>query len=80
MAIKRVNIYDAKSSLSKLIADLEKKGTTIVICRHGKPVADLVAHRSKPQSLRQHPKLKGAKFHSDPCQGVSESDWPEILR
>lgn len=35
-----VNVYEAKSSLSRLIAAAEA-GETILIARHGKPVAQL---------------------------------------
>jgi len=39
-----VNIFKAKSTLSKLIADLESKAVReVVIARHGRPVAKLVA-------------------------------------
>ena len=39
-----INIFEAKSTLSKLIADLESKTRTeVVIARHGRPVARLVA-------------------------------------
>jgi prevent-host-death family protein len=38
-----VNIHDAKSHLSQLLARVEK-GETITIARAGKPVADLVPH------------------------------------
>jgi prevent-host-death family protein len=38
-----VNIHDAKSHLSQLLARVEN-GETITIARAGKPVADLVPH------------------------------------
>jgi prevent-host-death family protein len=38
-----VNIHDAKTHLSHLLARVEK-GETITIARAGKPVADLVPH------------------------------------
>lgn len=39
-----VNIHDAKTHLSQLLARVED-GETITIARAGKPVADLVRHR-----------------------------------
>jgi antitoxin (DNA-binding transcriptional repressor) of toxin-antitoxin stability system len=39
-AMATVNVYEAKSSLSRLIAAAEA-GETIVIARNGKPVAQL---------------------------------------
>jgi prevent-host-death family protein len=41
MMIRQVNVYEAKTQLSKLLAQVEA-GDEIVIARHGKPVARLV--------------------------------------
>jgi prevent-host-death family protein len=43
MAIQ-VNIHEAKTQLSKLLAQVEE-GEQVVIARNGKPVADLTAHK-----------------------------------
>jgi prevent-host-death family protein len=43
-----VNIHDAKTNLSKLLARVEN-GETIVIARAGKPVAELSAVRPRPE-------------------------------
>lgn len=39
-----VNVHEAKSSLSRLLEQVER-GEHVVIARAGKPVADLVPHR-----------------------------------
>lgn len=39
-----VNIYDAKTNFSKLIARVEK-GETVVVAKNGTPVADLTPHQ-----------------------------------
>lgn len=39
--MRRVNIHEAKTQLSRLISDVEK-GEEIVIARYGEPVARLV--------------------------------------
>ena len=75
-----VSTYEAKAHLSKLLADVERTGQPITICRNKKPVADLVAHRETKNPLRQDPALRGAKIHGDPCNLVDESDWPMELR
>jgi prevent-host-death family protein len=74
------NIYEAKSQLSKLIAQVEETGEPYVICRNGKPVADLVPHRQVRDPLTPDPELRGARFTGDPVAGLSEQDWPEVLR
>jgi prevent-host-death family protein len=40
-----VNTHEAKSRLSELLARVEKKQEKVIICRHGKPVAELVPWR-----------------------------------
>lgn len=58
---KTVNIHTAKTALSKLLADVER-GEEIVIARAGKPVAKLVAVKTKKSQARADRKpgfLKG---------------------
>jgi antitoxin (DNA-binding transcriptional repressor) of toxin-antitoxin stability system len=40
-----LNVHEAKSSLSRLLAMVEQ-GEEVTIMRNGKPVADLVRHRA----------------------------------
>jgi prevent-host-death family protein len=42
----QVNIHEAKTRLSRLL-ELVEEGETVVIARHGKPVAELVRAHSK---------------------------------
>ena len=48
-----VNIYEAKSKLSALIAQVERTGEEIVIRRHNVPVAKLVPYSGsgEPRTL-----------------------------
>ena len=75
-----VSTYEAKAHLSKLIAQVERTGKPVTICRNRRPVVDLVVHRDVQDPLKQAPELRGARFHGDPCAPVSEEDWPEELR
>ena len=75
-----VNIYEAKAHLSRLIAEVLRTGKPITICRNGKPVVDLVAHRKPGNPLKQDPSLKGAVFHGDACAPAGQEDWPEDQR
>jgi prevent-host-death family protein len=72
----RVNIYDAKAHLSRLIMQVEDSGKPIVICRNNVPVADLVPHSVVSDPFKLDPKLSGAEYKCDPCAGVDEEDWP----
>jgi prevent-host-death family protein len=51
---KQVNIYEAKTQLSKLLEQVEN-GDEIVIARNGRPVARLV-----PVQRRTEPRVPGA--------------------
>lgn len=77
--MKILNIHETKTQLSALIKEIESGGDRVIICRNGKPVADLSAH--KPSSrLIQDPVLSHAKILYDPTEPASEEDWPESAR
>ena len=75
-----VSTYEAKAHLSRLIAEVERTGKRVTICRNRKPVVDLVPHHEVTDPLRQDPELAGAVFQGDACAPVSVADWPEELR
>jgi prevent-host-death family protein len=82
--VKVVNVHDAKSTLSALLASVEQ-GEEVVIARHGRPVAKLVRYvppsRREPGSWR---KLEGWKdFRYDPAlfapmgdEELDDEGWP----
>ena len=77
-----VNTHEAKSRLSALLAAVEDQGEVVVICRHGKPVAELRATSSRtagPDPLQMHPEL-AAKILYDPTEPASEDEWPSEFR
>lgn len=51
MSTRIVNVHEAKSSLSQLLRQVEEGDTDVVIARHGRPVARLVAFRSTARRL-----------------------------
>jgi prevent-host-death family protein len=77
--MKTVNIHDAKTRLSSLLAEIEKSGKRIVICRNGEPIADLVPHRDEV-SMAPDRKLGAIKIKYDPTEEASEADWPPDVR
>ena len=58
--MKQVNIHQAKTQLSQLVADVER-GEEVVIARAGKPVARIVPLPIEPQRkpLREPGRMKG---------------------
>ena len=65
MASDRVNMHEAKTRLSQLVAAIEDGGAPITICRAGRPVARLV-----PIEQKRSPRVPGAlrgriRMHDD---------------
>jgi prevent-host-death family protein len=77
-----VNIHEAKTRLSALICKVENENESIMICRNGKPVADLVPHKKSKLKfpLKPHPVLSGMKINCDLTAPLSDDEWPEDCR
>lgn len=58
-----VNIYDAKTHLSKFIDKVSKDQEAIIICKNGIPVAQLTEY--KPTNVKTIGLLKGQIFIAD---------------
>jgi len=73
-----VNTHEAKTKLSALIRSIEDDGETVMICRAGKPVAELRRPTARKISdpLKMYPELMG-KILYDPTEEVADEDWPE---
>jgi prevent-host-death family protein len=74
-----LNIHETKTHLSAILAKVEKEGEVAVICRHGKPIADIVPHAHKNRD-ELHPVMRKIKLDYDPVEPLSEEEWPEELR
>ena len=74
--MQTLNVHQAKTTLSAVLARIEQTGETFLICRNGKPVAELVPHR-KPDRLAPHPVLGRIRIDYDPTEPLDEGDWPE---
>jgi len=75
-----VNTHEAKTQLSSLLARVEDQGETILICRNGKPVAELRPLPAFPDPLQTHPEISQIRFHEDPMAPLDPEDWPEDAR
>ncbi len=74
--MKTLNIHEAKTKLSAVLVEVAEKGETYVICRNGKPVADLVPHVKKNR-LSPHPILRRIRIKYDPTEPLTAAEWPE---
>ncbi len=77
--MKTVNVHEAKTNFSSLLAQLERNSEPIVICRNGEPVADLVPHQ-RVNRIKPHPILGKMKIKYDPTEPVSTAEWPQKFR
>ena len=77
--MKTVNVHEAKTNFSKLLAQVEKTSTIIVICRNGQPVADLTPH-ARPSRIKTDARLSRIKIGYDPTESLSADEWPEANR
>ena len=75
-----VNTHEAKTKLSALLAAVEEKGEVVLICRNGKPVAQLKQIPPVPlDRLRPDPSLR-VELHYDPTEPLTDEEWPSEYR
>ncbi len=74
-----VNVHEAKTNFSSLLARVEDKNEAIIICRNGEPVADLVPHKRRSRT-KAHPELSKIKLSYDPTEPLSSEEWPASSR
>ncbi len=76
-----VNTHEAKTQLSALLALVEQKGEKILICRHGRPVAELsrAKARKRRNRLAVDPSLR-VQLRYDPVEPLSEEEFPAQFR
>jgi prevent-host-death family protein len=76
-----VNMHEAKTRLSELVKAVEEKNQTVIICRKGKPVAQLTTPaRRGVNRLKIHPDLKPLRINYDPTEPLGQDEWPSEYR
>ena len=73
--MKLVSVHEAKTQLSALLAEIERTGGEVVICRHRKPVATLIPYRKRSR-LDPHPLAKEVSIRYDPTEPLAPDEWP----
>jgi antitoxin (DNA-binding transcriptional repressor) of toxin-antitoxin stability system len=75
-----VNTHEAKTRLSALLLAVEEHGETVIICRNGKPAAELRAITpTAADPLRSYAELAGRILY-DPTEAATADEWPEDAR
>lgn len=72
--MKTFNIHETKSKLSSILVDIEKTGEGVIICRNGKPVADIIPHKKKAR-VKPDPFLSQVKIKCDLTKPLTDEDW-----
>jgi prevent-host-death family protein len=82
--MKTVNVHEAKTTLSALLAEVEE-GEQVVIARNGKPIAQLIRVETKPRRqqgvLRAMPEwrdftLDRSVFAPMRDEELADEGWP----
>jgi antitoxin (DNA-binding transcriptional repressor) of toxin-antitoxin stability system len=82
-----VNIHEAKTRLSALVRAVEERGETVILQRHGKPVAEIHAYGTRgdaagaDRDLTPDPTLM-PRFAPgyDPTEPLAADEWPPELQ
>ena len=73
--MKLVSVHEAKTQLSALLAEIERTGEEVVICRHRKPVANLVPYKKRSR-VDPHPMIREVRIEYDPTEPLAADEWP----
>ena len=74
-----INIHEAKTHLSAVLARVEREGETAVVCRNGHPVADIVPHKHVDRRV-PHAVMCRIRINYDPTEKLAEDEWPAAER
>lgn len=73
----KLNVHETKTRLSAVLKEIEEKGESYLICRNGKPVAELIPHKKRSR-LTYHPVLSKITINYDPTEELSPDEWGKI--
>ena len=71
--MQKLNIHEAKTKLSVVLAQVEK-GKSFLLCRNGKPVAELVPHVPRKRT-QPHPNMSKIHINYEPTEELSDEEW-----
>ncbi len=80
-----VNMHEAKTRLSELVKAVEEQGETVILQRHGKPVATLHAYQPEAgkafDRLKPHPDLQATLADGyDPAEPLQPDELPDWMQ
>ncbi len=66
--METISVFEAKNKLSSLLSKVEKYNMSYLICRNGKPIAEIVSHKAKDRlkgSMELHVGVSGPLYDDD---------------
>ena len=76
--MKTINMHEAKTRLSKVVEEITRTGEVYLLCRNGKPVAELRAY-SPPENILEVDPALAVEFLEDPTRPMDPGEWPEAF-
>lgn len=76
--MRTVNVHEAKTTLSALLVEVEERGEVVVICRNGRPVAELRRLSPRTSRLEPHPDARHVVLHEDGMAPLGPEEWGEL--
>lgn len=70
-----VSSTEAKNTLNRILADIERTGTEVTITNHGRPIAKIVPIARSPRAFGQFPHLEVPADFDDPLPGSELAAW-----
>lgn len=74
--MKSISVHEAKARFSELIGAVEKRGTSIVVSRYGRPVVEMRPLRAVKRSAK-HPVLSRLVIRGD-VTAPTGAEWENV--
>ncbi|MBU0996171.1 MAG: type II toxin-antitoxin system Phd/YefM family antitoxin [Proteobacteria bacterium] len=72
--MKTLNIHETKTNLSAILKEIEETGNKFLICRNGKPIAEIVPHKNKNR-LKTDAFLSQVNIKCNLTEPLTEDEW-----
>ena len=73
--MKQVSSTEAKNTLNRILADVERTGEEVAITSHGRPIAKIVPIGARPRTFGRFPHLVVPEDFDDPLPGSELAAW-----
>lgn len=76
--MRSLNVHEAKTTLSAVLAEIEATGEVFLICRNGRPIAELRPVAGRRGRLATRPDTAAVAFVDDPTAPLAPEDWGDL--